>query len=173
MNFAEIYREEIYSNVCFRLQVPIIMVGPGTGLAPFRGFLQKRHHQRVVENKQVGESHLFYGCRKSSEDFLYREELEGYVAEGTCKLYTAFSREQADKVYVTHLLRERMDLVWDIIGVQNGHFYVCGDARTMARDVHKIVMTTLQEKGKMSLAEAEKHFKKMESQRRYCTDVWS
>ena len=149
------------------------MVGPGTGLAPFRGFLQERHHQRTVENKQVGESHLFYGCRKSAEDFLYREELEGYVAEGTCKLYTAFSREQPEKVYVTHLLKERMDLLWNIIGEQNGHFYVCGDARTMARDVHKIVMTMLQEKGKMTLAEAEKYFKKMESQRRYCTDVWS
>lgn len=80
------------------IQVPIIMVGPGTGLAPFRGFLQERQYQRVTENKQVGDSHLFYGCRKSSEDFLYREELEAFVADGTCTLYTAFSREQEHKV---------------------------------------------------------------------------
>lgn len=183
------------------------MVGPGTGLAPFRGFLQERQHQRVTENKQVGESHLFYGCRKKAEDYLYRDELEAYVADGTCKLYAAFSREQPHKVsfsrnhlytnmnlymityisiqiyiyffslrskiYVTHLLAERMDLVWNVIGVQSGHFYVCGDARTMARDVHQIVLKTLQEKGGMSPEESEKYFKKMESQRRYCTDVWS
>lgn len=156
-----------------RPNVPIIMVGPGTGLAPFRGFLQERQHQRVTEGKQVGDSHIFYGCRKSTEDFLYKEELEAFVADGTCKMYTAFSREQAEKVYVTHRLSEQMDLVWDVIGVRGGHFYVCGDARTMARDVHQIVLKTLREKGGMTPEEAEKYFKKMESQRRYCTDVWS
>ncbi|XP_022665384.1 NADPH--cytochrome P450 reductase-like [Varroa destructor] len=156
-----------------RPTAPIIMVGPGTGLAPFRGFLQERQHQRVVENKQVGESHLFYGCRKRNEDFLYPEELNAFVADGTCKMYVAFSREQEHKIYVTHLLAKEMDLVWDVIGVKGGHFYVCGDARTMARDVYQIVLKTLREKGGMSSADAEKYLKKMESQRRYCTDVWS
>lgn len=74
---------------------------------------------------------------------------------------------------MTHLLAKEMDLVWDVIGVKGGHFYVCGDARTMARDVYQIVLKTLREKGGMSSADAEKYLKKMESQRRYCTDVWS
>lgn len=92
------------------------MVGPGTGLAPFRGFLQERQHQRVVENKQVGESHLFYGCRKRNEDFLYPEELNAFVADGTCKMYVAFSREQEHKVRCLDLRLFRNLLRSDTIG---------------------------------------------------------
>lgn len=70
---------------------------------------------------------LYFGCRKRDEDYLYREELEQYLADGTLsKLYLAFSRDQAEKVYVTHLLRQNKDEVWDLIGQKNGHFYICG-----------------------------------------------
>lgn len=154
-------------------KVPIIMIGPGTGLAPFRGFIQERSHARK-EGKQVGETILYFGCRKKSEDFLYEEELINYKNDGTLtKLYLAFSRDQPQKVYVTHLLRENKAEVWNILGEKNGHLYVCGDARNMARDVHNILVDIIQEEGKKSKAEAEAFVKKMESQRRYSADVWS
>ncbi|XP_067144263.1 NADPH--cytochrome P450 reductase [Centruroides vittatus] len=154
-------------------KVPIIMIGPGTGLAPFRGFIQERS-QAKKEGKPVGETILYFGCRKKSEDFLYEEELINYKNDGTLtKLYLAFSRDQPQKVYVTHLLRENKEEIWNIIGEKNGHLYVCGDARNMARDVHNILVDIIQEEGKKSKAEAEAFVKKMESQRRYSADVWS
>ncbi|XP_076364602.1 cytochrome P450 reductase isoform X1 [Tachypleus tridentatus] len=154
-------------------QTPVIMIGPGTGLAPFRGFIQERHCQKK-EAKPVGETILYFGCRKRAEDFMYEEELEEYVENGTLtKRYLAFSRDQLQKVYVTHLLRQNKEEVWDVIGEKNGHIYVCGDARNMARDVHNIILEVIQEKGGKSRQEAEDYLKRMESQRRYSADVWS
>lgn len=154
-------------------QTPIIMIGPGTGLAPFRGFIQERHYLRK-EGKPVGDTVLYFGCRKQSEDFLYGEELRKYEQDGTLtKLYLAFSRDQAHKVYVTHLLEQTKEEIWKIIGEQNGHIYVCGDARNMAKDVHNILLEVVQEYGKKTHTEAEAYIKKMESQRRYSADVWS
>ncbi|XP_054273617.1 NADPH--cytochrome P450 reductase [Macrosteles quadrilineatus] len=155
-----------------RVQTPIIMIGPGTGLAPFRGFIQERDLARQ-ESKPVGDTVLYFGCRKKSEDFLYQEELEGYEKIGLLKLHVAFSRDQAEKVYVTHLLKENKDEVWRIIGENNGHLYICGDARTMARDVHEIVVEVVQEKGNMTHEQALAYVKKMEAQKRYSADVWS
>jgi NADPH-ferrihemoprotein reductase len=111
------------------------MIGPGTGLAPFRGFIQERDYYRK-EGRQVGSSILYYGCRKKAEDYLYPEELEEYEKNGTLtKLNIAFSRDQAEKVYVTHLLRKDGNLVWNLLK-EGGHIYVCGDAKNMARDVN-------------------------------------
>ncbi|KAL1428458.1 hypothetical protein MTO96_002832 [Rhipicephalus appendiculatus] len=156
-----------------RPQIPIVMVGPGTGLAPFRGFIQERDFLRR-EGKPVGEAVLYFGCRKKEEDYLYQEELEEYLANGTLtKLYLAFSRDQPHKVYVTHLLRQNKDEVWDLIGKKNGHFYICGDARNMARDVHEILLEIFRENGNMTEDEAVSYLKRMESQRRYSADVWS
>lgn len=105
------------SNVFFKI---------GTGLAPFRGFIQERYHMRQ-EGKPVGDTILYFGCRKRSEDFLYEDELLEYEKNGTLtKLYLAFSRDQAHKIYVTHLLRNNMKEVWDVIGERNGHLYICG-----------------------------------------------
>jgi NADPH-ferrihemoprotein reductase len=107
-------------------QTPIIMIGPGTGLAPFRGFIQERWHLRQ-QNKPVGDTILYFGCRKKTEDFLYEEELNKYVADKTLtKLYIAFSRDQEHKVYVTHLMKQNRKEIWDVIGDKNGHIYVCG-----------------------------------------------
>ncbi|KAH8040982.1 hypothetical protein HPB51_013382 [Rhipicephalus microplus] len=148
-----------------RPQIPIVMVGPGTGLAPFRGFIQERDFLRK-EGK-------LWPLGKA-EDYLYQEELEEYLANGTLtKLYLAFSRDQPHKVYVTHLLRQNKDEVWDLIGKKNGHFYICGDARNMARDVHEILLEIFRENGNMSEDEAVSYLKRMESQRRYSADVWS
>ncbi|XP_018364415.1 PREDICTED: NADPH--cytochrome P450 reductase [Trachymyrmex cornetzi] len=155
-----------------RLNIPIIMVGPGTGLAPFRGFIQERDFARK-EGKETGDTILYFGCRKSQEDYLYHEELEQYVKDGTLTLHTAFSREQLHKVYVTHLLEKNKEEIWRVIGEQNGHIYVCGDARNMARDVHNILLKVVMERGNMSELDAANYIKKMESQKRYSSDVWS
>lgn len=154
---------------------PIIMVGPGTGLAPFRGFLQERKYLRNrYPEKEHGRNVLYYGCRKRTEDYLYEDELKMYQDEGVLtKCYVAFSRDQPDKIYVTHLLKENRDEIWDIIGKNNGCFYVCGDARTMAKDVREIVLQVIKEKGNKSQNDAEQFLKQMELQRRYSADVWS
>ncbi|XP_014294444.1 NADPH--cytochrome P450 reductase isoform X1 [Halyomorpha halys] len=155
-----------------KTQTPIIMIGPGTGLAPFRGFIQERDMAKK-EGKPVGETILYFGCRKKSEDFIYEEELNEFVQNGSLKMYVAFSRDQAEKVYVTHLLSKNADEIWNVIGLNNGHFYICGDARSMAKDVQAILLKVIQEKGNMSEKEAQAFFKKMESQKRYSADVWS
>jgi NADPH-ferrihemoprotein reductase len=155
-----------------RPQTPIIMIGPGTGIAPFRGFIQERAKMKK-EGKPVGETVLFFGCRTRAEDFLYEEELDEYVKEVPLTLHVAFSREQEEKVYVTHLLKEQAANIWRIIGQENGHLYVCGDARNMARDVHDIVVEVCQEFGHMTAQDAQQYVKKLETQRRYSADVWS
>jgi NADPH-ferrihemoprotein reductase len=109
----------------FKFQTSVIMIGPGTGLAPFRGFIQERDYYRK-EGRQVGKSLLYYGCRKQSEDYLYPEELTEYEQNGTLtKLNVAFSRDQEEKVYVTHLLKRDENLMWNLIK-EGGHIYVCG-----------------------------------------------
>lgn len=154
-------------------QTPIVMIGPGTGLAPFRGFIQERQFLKD-QGKPIGDAHLYYGCRKRSEDFLYEEELQDFLARGSlANLYLAFSRDQAEKIYVTHLLRQHKSQLWDIIENRKGHIYVCGDARNMARDVRDIILETIREEGKKTNEEADAYFKKMEIQRRYSADVWS
>lgn len=155
-----------------KTETPVIMVGPGTGLAPFRGFIQERDFNRK-DGKEVGQTILYFGCRKRTEDYIYEEELEDYVERGVMKLRTAFSRDQAHKVYVTHLLEEDMDLLWSVIGENKGHFYICGDAKNMATDVRNILLKVLQTKGNMSESEAIQYIKKMEAQKRYSADVWS
>ena len=81
----------------------------------FRGFIQERAFQKE-QGKPVGETHLYFGCRHKDKDFIYREELEKYVDEGVLNLHTAFSRDQVEKVYVTHKLREDMEHLWEMIG---------------------------------------------------------
>ncbi|RMZ86682.1 hypothetical protein DV736_g6092, partial [Chaetothyriales sp. CBS 134916] len=115
---------------------PIIMVGPGTGVAPFRAFVQERA-ALAKKGDPVGETVLFYGCRKRSEDWLYRDEWEKYKEALGDKLiiFNAFSREQAEKVYVQHLLKQQSKLVNDLL-LKKANFYVCGDAANMARAVN-------------------------------------
>ncbi|XP_019865279.1 NADPH--cytochrome P450 reductase isoform X2 [Aethina tumida] len=153
-------------------QTPIIMIGPGTGLAPFRGFIQERNVSKG-EGKPVGETVLYFGCRKKSEDFLYEDELVEYEKSGLLKLHLAFSRDQKEKVYVYHLLEKEAEEVWRIIGENNGHLYICGDAKNMAADVRNVILKILQEKGQMTEQKAQEYLKKMETQKRLSADVWS
>jgi len=155
-----------------RVQTPVIMIGPGTGLAPFRGFIQERAWHKE-QGKPVGETHLYFGCRNKDKDFIYREELEKFVEDEVLTLHTAFSRDQEKKVYVTDRLREHMDNLWHLIGKKGAHVYICGDAKMMAKDVRNIILETIKTGGEMSAEDAEKYVKKMEQQKRYSADVWS
>lgn len=142
--------------------VPLILVGPGTGLAPLRGFLQERHAQRAA-GVAVGPVQLFFGCRDES-DHLYREELEGYRDEGTLSLLAVgYSRKEGTpKTYVQDLLRAHGAEVSALVA-QGGTIFICGNARTMAPDVHAAFAEIL---GVPVLTD-------LEAQGRYLQDVWA
>ncbi|CAG5100440.1 Oidioi.mRNA.OKI2018_I69.XSR.g16998.t2.cds [Oikopleura dioica] len=157
----------------FRTTTPIIMIGPGTGFAPFRGFLQHRQWQRLSDKREVGQTVLFTGCRNREVDYIYSEELESFEKDGTIdKLFCAFSRDSEKKVYVQHLLAEQRELVWDVIN-RNGHIYVCGDAKNMARDVNEVILDIISEFKKVPKSAAQDFLKSMRNKGRYQEDVWS
>jgi sulfite reductase (NADPH) flavoprotein alpha-component len=146
---------------------PIIMVGPGTGVAPFRAFLEER---RAVA--ATGRNWLFFGDQKAACDFLYREELQAMQKDGFLRrLDTAFSRDQAQKVYVQDRMLENAAAIWSWLQ-EGGYFYVCGDAKRMAKDVdtalHKIAETA----GALSAPQAADYVKQLKSEKRYLRDVY-
>ncbi|XP_038216038.1 NADPH--cytochrome P450 reductase [Zerene cesonia] len=167
-----VYIRKSQFRLPLQTQTPILMVGPGTGLAPFRGFLQERSFARQ-NGKEVGDTILYFGCRHRDQDYLYQEELEEYEKNGDVILNVAFSRDQAEKIYVTHMLEKNLDQIWDVLGKRNGHFYICGDAKNMAVDVRNIVLRAVREKGGRTEAEAAQFLKKLESMKKYSADVWS
>ncbi|XP_065180255.1 NADPH--cytochrome P450 reductase-like isoform X2 [Sycon ciliatum] len=155
-----------------RCAIPIIMVGPGTGVAPFRAFIQDRHALKE-SGKMVGETRLYFGCRHKSEDFLYQEEMESYVEKDSLNLRVAYSRDQPEKIYVSDLLNEDGAEVWDLLNRQHAHFYVCGDAKAMAKDVHLMLLKIIQQHGERSLPDAEKFVKSLKQRGHYVVDAWS
>lgn len=152
---------------------PIIMIGPGTGVAPFRGFVQERAKQ-AREGVSVGRTLLFFGCRKSTEDFMYEAEWkECKNALGDkFELITAFSRESSEKVYVQHRLKERSAEVSELLS-QKAFFYVCGDAANMAREVNTVLAQIIAEGRNVSESKAEEIVKIMRAANQYQEDVWS
>jgi NADPH-ferrihemoprotein reductase len=155
-----------------RPNTPVLMLGPGTGFAPFRGFLQDRH-QLKKEGKPIGPMVLYFGCRHKAEDYIYQEEIEGWLADGTLsQANIAFSRDQDHKVYVQHLLKKHGEETWKLLE-DGGHIYVCGDARNMAHQVHQTFVEIAMEFGGMGEEEARNFVKRLESQKRYQADVWS
>ncbi|MGI8967048.1 MAG: diflavin oxidoreductase, partial [Limisphaerales bacterium] len=146
---------------------PIIMIGPGTGIAPFRAFLEER---RAVGAK--GANWLFFGDQRGATDFLYREELETMKSEGTlARLDTAFSRDQSEKIYVQQRLLENAKELWSWL--ENGaHFYVCGDAKRMAKDVDAALQKIIQTAGGRTSKQASEYTKKMKTEKRYQRDVY-
>ncbi|XGW18244.1 hypothetical protein V3C99_002680 [Haemonchus contortus] len=155
-----------------RTNTPVIMIGPGTGFAPFRAFLQERKFQKD-QGKEIGPIMLYYGCRHPEHDYIYQDEIEEMVKDGVITdLYCAFSRAQEHKIYVQNRLWESRDKVWSAIEA-GAHIYVCGDARNMARDVQNVLLRILQEVGGKSEEESATLFKNLERQRRYQADVWS
>ncbi|KAL1838262.1 hypothetical protein VTJ49DRAFT_2855 [Mycothermus thermophilus] len=152
---------------------PVIMIGPGTGVAPFRGFVRER--RKMAENGQeVGKTLLFFGCRKSTEDFLYEEEWKEAkeVLGDKFELVTAFSREGPKKVYVQHRLKERAKEINELLE-QKAYFYVCGDAANMAREVNAVLAQIIASERGIPEAKAEEIVKQMRSSNQYQEDVWS
>jgi len=147
--------------------VPIVMVGPGTGVAPFRAFLQERDSIGAK-----GPNWLFFGDQKSSTDLLYEHELTRWLEEGVLtRLDTAFSRDQEEKVYVQHRMLEHGALLWEWLE-RGAHFYVCGDASRMAADVDNALQQVVADHGGMSAEDAKAYVKSMRETDRYQRDVY-
>ncbi len=146
---------------------PMIMVGPGTGIAPFRGFLQER---RALGH--AGRNWLFFGDQHRRENFYYRDDLEDMARDGfLSRLDLAFSRDQADRVYVQHKMLDRGADVWRWLD-DGGHFYVCGDATRMAKDVDAALTTIIETHGRMSHERAHDYKRELVAAKRYVRDVY-
>ena len=147
----------------------IIMVGPGTGIAPFRAFIQ----QRKMDNAK-GRNWLFFGDWTEDGEYLYRDEMSGFVEDGTIdKLDLAWSREGPEKVYVQHLMASHGAEIWDWID-NGGYFYVCGDKNYMAKDVHKTLINICVEYGGYSEEDGKAFVEQtlMKEEKRYLRDVY-
>ncbi|MDI2053443.1 MULTISPECIES: bifunctional cytochrome P450/NADPH--P450 reductase [Bradyrhizobium] len=151
--------------------VPIIMIGPGTGLAPFRGFLQERAARRA-QGATLGPALLFFGCRHPEQDFIYADELKAFAADGVSELHTAFSRADGPKTYVQHLVAAHKDRVWELI--QKGAIvYVCGDGGRMEPDVKATLMSIYRERTGVDTDAAARWIEEMGTRNRYVLDVWA
>ncbi|MEX0498566.1 NADPH-dependent assimilatory sulfite reductase flavoprotein subunit [Raoultella terrigena] len=161
----------IEHNDNFRLpanpQTPVIMIGPGTGIAPFRAFMQ----QRAAEGAE-GKNWLFFGNPHFTEDFLYQVEWQSYVKEGVLsRIDLAWSRDQQQKVYVQDRLREQGAELWRWIN-DGAHIYVCGDANRMAKDVERTLLEVIAEFGAMDAEAADEFLSELRVERRYQRDVY-
>jgi len=161
----------IHSNQLFRLpaapDVPVIMVGPGTGVAPFRAYLQ--HKQAGVGRWPMW---LFFGDQRASQDFLYKEEFERWAKDGTLDRFdTAFSRDQKEKIYVQNRIRENSAELWRWLE-QGAYFYVCGDSKRMAPDVEAALLEAVATHSGRGAEYAQEFLAEMKKQKRYLRDVY-
>ncbi|KAI9338387.1 hypothetical protein DFJ73DRAFT_662620 [Zopfochytrium polystomum] len=173
--------------------VPVVMIGPGTGVAPFRGFIHERLQiasarvATATTTKPVGSTWLFYGCRHPDQDFLYRDEFEeaervvkdwsenpkdGGPMPFDLRIITAFSRMGPNKVYVQNKLLEMAVPVWELLDKKRAYIYVCGDAKNMASDVQQTLLKMAMEFGGKSENAAKSWLKDLRSSSRYQEDVW-
>ncbi|MDA5479668.1 NADPH-dependent assimilatory sulfite reductase flavoprotein subunit [Yersinia intermedia] len=161
----------IEHNDNFRLpanpETPVIMIGPGTGIAPFRAFMQQRE-----ADGGSGKNWLFFGNPHFTEDFLYQVEWQRYVKEGLLtRIDLAWSRDQAHKIYVQDKLRAQGAELWNWIQ-QGAHIYVCGDANRMAKDVEQVLLDVVAEHGAMDTEQADEYLSELRLARRYQRDVY-
>lgn len=145
---------------------PIIMIGPGTGVAPFRAFIQER-----LALRSEGKNWLFFGERNQKTDFYYEEFFKELEAQGRLRLDTAFSRDQPEKIYVQHKMLEHKKALWQWIQ-EGAYLYVCGDAEKMAKDVDGALLQIGAEEGNMNREEARLFFKNLRQEKRYLLDVY-
>jgi sulfite reductase (NADPH) flavoprotein alpha-component len=163
-----VYRER---SEHFRLPAngatPIILVGAGTGIAPFRAFLQEREAAG-----STGRSWIFFGDRHFRTDFLYQLEWQQFLKDGTLsRMDVAFSRDQENKIYVQHRLLEQGREVY--AWLEDGAvLYVCGDANRMAPDVHEALLAIVAREGGMSREQADEYIKRLQQEKRYQRDVY-
>jgi sulfite reductase (NADPH) flavoprotein alpha-component len=144
----------------------IIMIGPGTGVAPYRAFLQER-----IAEEATGKNWLFFGGRYQASDFLYGDLWTKWRQEGKLHLSTSFSRDQEQKEYVQHaLLNQSKEIFRWLEG--GAYFYVCGDAQNMAKDVEAALISLIQKEGSFSPEETKAYFKALKASKRYLTDVY-
>lgn len=146
--------------------IPVIMIGPGTGIAPFRAYLQERE-----ELGMTGKTWLFFGDQHRSSDFLYEEEIEEWLENGNLTRDLAFSRDQEHKEYVQHRIMEESERFNEWIE-QGAAIYICGDEKCMAKDVHQAIKDVLVKERHISQEEAETILRQMKQQQRYQRDVY-
>jgi sulfite reductase (NADPH) flavoprotein alpha-component len=161
----------VESNDNFRLPedttTPVIMIGPGTGIAPFRAFIQER-----AATEASGDNWLFFGNPHFTEDFLYQTEWQDYLNDGVLtRIDLAFSRDQQEKIYVQHRIAEQAEELWNWLQ-RGAHIYVCGDESRMAHDVHQALLNVIVEKGGQTEVEAEEYLVQLRKDGRYQKDVY-
>lgn len=153
-------------------ETPMILIGPGTGVAPYRGFLQARKALKNSGHK-LGDAHLYFGCRHPEQDYLYQDELESYQEQGLVQLHTAFSRlEGEEKTYVQDLLREDRERVIELLG-RGARLYVCGDGSQMAPAVEEELIESYREIHNATRDEAAEWLDGLQQKGIYAKDVWA
>jgi sulfite reductase alpha subunit-like flavoprotein/ferredoxin len=156
-------------------RTPVIMVGMGTGIAPWRALSQQKAFEKS-HGIAIGPVRLYFGARKESQEFLYREEFKAFEKEGVLTLRTAFSRDQAAKIYVQHRLEEDGSIIFDMMHNQNGHFYVCGSARQLPVDIYSAMQRILLRHGGeavQTVADAEAMLASWKMHGRYTVEAFS
>ena len=161
----------VEENPRFRLpenpDTPVIMIGAGTGVAPFRAFMQQR-----AANGDSGKNWLIFGNQHFTQDFLYQTEWQGWAKDGLLNKYDfAWSRDQEEKIYVQHKIREEAAELWQWLQ-QGAHIYVCGDASRMAKDVEQALLDTIAEQGGLSADDADEYLDNLRQEGRYQRDVY-
>jgi len=151
--------------------IPIIMVGPGTGLAPFRGFLQERAAMKA-KGATLGPAMLFFGCRHPEQDYLYADELKAFAESDITELHTAFSRGEGPKTYVQNLVTAQGDRIWRLIE-QGAIIYVCGDGGKMEPDVKAALVAIYRERSGADAEKAQRWIDDLGARNRYVLDVWA
>uniref|UniRef100_A0A670YNY4 NADPH-dependent diflavin oxidoreductase 1 n=1 Tax=Pseudonaja textilis TaxID=8673 RepID=A0A670YNY4_PSETE len=146
---------------------PAVMIGPGTGVAVFRAAIQERVAQGKTGNC------LFFGCRNRAGDFYCQAEWEELVKKGLLVLFVAFSRDQEEKIYVQHRIREKAALVWELVKHKEAHIYLSGNAKQMPEDVAEALKFVFQSEGGLSAAEAEEYLALLAQTRRFQAETWS
>jgi sulfite reductase alpha subunit-like flavoprotein len=157
------------------LRVPLIMVGPGTGVAPFRAFCQAIERSKRDDPIVFPETHLFFGCRNRHHDLLFGDEWERYLRDGVLTgLHIAASREDpGNVVYVQHLVASKSALIADALLTRGGFLFVCGEALSMAPAMERTVLDAFEKSGGLSPEAAAAMLKQLKETNRYCVDVWA